>query len=849
MKRPSRAILALAKHRLVAVLGVPSCAAACLVLAGAAAPSSAGTAAPASSRAVAPVAPRPVQAARYGALRYLTSASRVGHAGPGVSIFARTGGRAPSGGAGTAGTVVLSGSPGFSAVNPKTDTVYIAIQCVHTDCLPGPPEHVVDIVNTAKCNGKDHSGCRVTGTIRVGTGPLGVAVDPRTDTIYVTNGNDNTVSVINGARCNGMTTRGCATAVVATIKVGTFPVADAFNPATRTVYVANPTGSISVINAATCNATTTSGCGRPARSIPDKRGPAWIDIDRATGTVYVADGGTSSPGDTVSVINGRTCNGHTGRGCRVLATVTVGANPFWVAVDQATNTVYTANHDGVTGGQAAASGAHGSVSVINGAWCNAQVTSGCHQAPAEVPAGDGTGAVAADDGLHTVFAVNEFDDTLSAIDTRTCGGKVMSGCAIRPPNEQAEPDRGPGYVQFPTAFALLPKASTAYVMDTGGVGRMVAVSIGRCNAITTSGCRREVPTVPEHDALLTEDPATRTIYAGNMSRPRIDVISAAACHPGHLSGCAPVATIPMPDPQANVGSIDQATHTLYAADPFSDKVAVIDTATCNAANTSGCSAAPALITVGPNPGPPGLNPRTKTVYVPDGPALNQIAVINAATCNATGTSGCGQTPAQASVAKGTFVLAVSPAANTVYASATGLPKPGFTFSGKTIAVINGATCNGTDHSGCGHLAATIRAGRAPFGLSVDDHTHTMYAAINTSGHFPGSVAVINTATCNGTHTAGCHGRFPHMPTGATPISTALDTSTGILYVTDGTSAEVTALTTAHCNATDTTGCRVPGRELPISSAPNAIAVDQDANTVYVTNTYQAAAITLFAGQH
>jgi DNA-binding beta-propeller fold protein YncE len=298
-----------------------------------------------------------------------------------------------------------------------------------------------------------------------------------------------------------------------------------------------------------------------------------------------------------------------------------------------------------------------------------------------------------------------------------------------------------------------------------------------------------------------------------------------------------------------VGGIDQATHTLYAADPFSDKVAVIDTAACNAANTSGCSAAPPLLTVGPNPGSPGLNPRTKTLYVPDGPAANQVAVINAATCNATDTSGCGQTPAQVSVANGTFVLAVSPAANTVYASASGLPKPGITFSGTTIAVINGATCNGTDHSGCGHPAATIRAGLAPFGLSVDDHTHTVYAAINTSGHFPGSVAVINTASCNGTHTAGCQGPFPHMPTGATPILTALDTSTGFLYVTDGISAEVTALRTAHCNATDTTGCRTPGRRLPVSSSPNAVAVDQAANTVYVTNTYQAGSLTVFAGPH
>ena len=833
------------------LLAVPGCLAACLMLAGVAAPASAGTAAPASARASAPVVPHRVLAARYGALRDLTAAHRAGQAGPGeLAPSGSLNRQAPRGGPAAAGTVVLTGSPGFSAVNPQTDTLYVAIQCAHTDCVPGPVAHVVDIVNAATCNGTDHSGCRVAGTIRVGTGPLGVAVDPRTDTIYVTNGNDNTVSVINGARCNAKDLSGCATAVVATVNVGTFPVADAFNPATETVYVANLAGSISVIDAATCNATTTSGCGHPVRSIPDKRGPAWIDIDQGTGTVYVADSGTSGVGgDTVSVINGATCNGHAGTGCRVLATATVGANPFTVAVDRATNTVYTANHDGVIGGQAAAFGAHGSASVIDGARCNARITSGCRQAPATVPAGANTSYVAADDALHTVFAVNEFDDTMSAIDTRTCGGTVTSGCGLRPPNEQAEPDRGPGYVQFPTSFTLLAKASTAYVMDTGGEPRMVAVSIARCNAVTQSGCRREAPSVPGHDAFLAEDPATRTIYASNASLPRIDVISAAACLPGHLSGCAPVAAIPMPDPQANVGGIDQATHTLYAADPFSDKVAVIDTAACNAAHTSGCAAAPPLITVGPNPGPPGLNPLTKTVYVPDGPAFNKVAVINAATCNATGISGCGQTPAQVSVPKGTFNVAVSPAANTVYASATGLFIPGKGFEGRTIAVINGATCNGSHHSGCGHLAATIRAGRAPFGMSVDDHTHTLYAAINTSGGFPASVAVVNTATCNGTHTAGCHGPFPHMPAGATPILTALDTSTGILYVTDGTSAEVTALRTAHCSATDTAGCKTPGRRLPVSSSPNAVAVDQHSNTVYVTNIYQTGALTVFAGQH
>jgi DNA-binding beta-propeller fold protein YncE len=36
----------------------------------------------------------------------------------------------------------------------------------------------------------------VTDTITVGTSPLGVAVDPTTDTVYVVNYDDGTVSVL-----------------------------------------------------------------------------------------------------------------------------------------------------------------------------------------------------------------------------------------------------------------------------------------------------------------------------------------------------------------------------------------------------------------------------------------------------------------------------------------------------------------------------------------------------------------------------------------------------------------------------------------------------------------------------
>src|SRR5262249_32938098 len=171
MKHPRFAKRHQARRLVLGLLAVPGCLAVCLMLAGLAAPASAGTAAPASARAAPPVVPRPVLAARYGALRYLTSAHRAGRAGSGeLTPPASPNGQAAGGGPAAAGTVVLTGSPGFSAVNPKTDTVYIAIQCAHTDCVPGPAAHVVDIVNAATCNGKDHSGCRVAGRIRVGTG-------------------------------------------------------------------------------------------------------------------------------------------------------------------------------------------------------------------------------------------------------------------------------------------------------------------------------------------------------------------------------------------------------------------------------------------------------------------------------------------------------------------------------------------------------------------------------------------------------------------------------------------------------------------------------------------------------
>ena len=458
-----------------------------------------GTAAASGLGAPRPVSQHAAPVARFGALR-LASAG-LGRAGQAMRERAGSGGHAR-------GSVVLDGSPGAAAANPKTDTLYVPVQCRTSFCPgSGSPGHVVDVINTATCNAKVRSHCRVVARARVGSGPLAAAVDQRTDTVYVMNGNDDTVSVLNGARCNARVTRGCGRPV-ATIKVGKFPVAAALSRRTRTLYVANLVGgSISVINAAACNARTTRGCGRPARTVTDKAGPAWIDVDVATGTVYVANSGTSGDGDTVSVINGAACNGHTGRSCgRIAATVTVGGGPFAVAVDQASNTVYVPSNN------------NGTVSVINGARCNARVTSGCRHTPPTVTTGAGPQFVAIDHPVHTAFTVNQGDDTLSATNTRTCGRKVTSGCRKRPPNQQATPDHGPGFNSFPNFFTLVPRTGSAYVVNIGGRNILSVTSISRCNAADAIGCRAEAPSVPEHAFLISPTgpptPSTRPASAG-----------------------------------------------------------------------------------------------------------------------------------------------------------------------------------------------------------------------------------------------------------------------------------------------------------------------------------------------
>jgi DNA-binding beta-propeller fold protein YncE len=770
-------------------------------------------------------------------------------------------------------SVHLDGSPGVPAVNSQTDTLYVPIECPTAACATG--SNLVDVINTRRCNAVIASGCRVVAREVVGVGPQAVAVDEATDTVYVPDAGGET-SVFNGARCNAKVTSGCGMSE-ATVNVG--GVAAVVNPATRTLYVADPGGGIHVIDAATCNAMTPALCRDWVSTVTDDDGPLAVDVDIATDTVYAVNDGWGKP-STVSVIDGSTCNGRNGSGCGLAPrTVTVGNGASWDAVDQASDTVYVANQN------------DGTVSVINGSQCDSSVTTDCTSTPlpgpsrprvsvvdtagpgrspearavlddarttpnkclpsrtsgcvtraVAVPSGAGAAGVAVDDSLHTVFAVNQDDDTLSALNTSFCDGATISACRDHTVRESAGLDQEAGFNGFPNSITLVPQTDTAYLVSTRGSDVLAVVNVAHCHATDRSTCRLDAPSLSDPGFEATVDAATDTIYASNNSLPDIDVFNGATCDATRRSGCASLAEIPMPDSAAAMGAIDDTTDTLYASDSYGTEVAVINIATCNATDISGCADRPRTIDVGAEPGSPVLNPATDTLYLPFGTSADRIAVINAATCNAEVGTGCGQRPADIDVGEGTFALGVSATTDTIYAPSGGITGP----SADTVAIISGVACNGTDHSGCGHVAATVQVGPDPYGVAVSDATDTVYVANDADGEVPGTLSMINESTCNGSSTAGCGGTMTTIGIGRGPHLVVVDGSADFVYVSDHASAEVSELNGATCNAENTSGCNA-AIEQPVGSQPFGMAVNPDTNTVYAMTFLGVASISVFAG--
>jgi DNA-binding beta-propeller fold protein YncE len=176
-----------------------------------------------------------------------------------------------------------------------------------------------------------------------------------------------------------------------------------------------------------------------------------------------------------------------------------------------------------------------------------------------------------------------------------------------------------------------------------------------------------------------------------------------------------------------------------------------------------------------------------------------------------------------------FAIGVSSDTDTVYAAVLGS-----NFLNDTVWVINGAICNASTFSGCGSaVVAKANVGRGPSAVTVDDSRHTVYIDNNADGDSPGTVSVINGATCNGSVTTSCPSAKPTVAVGRSPTGMAFDASRDRVYVADYSHAAVSIIDGSHCNAADTSGCGT-APEQPVGSQPGFVWVNPKDGSVYAT---------------
>jgi DNA-binding beta-propeller fold protein YncE len=196
------------------------------------------------------------------------------------------------------GTAVIAtfsmGNIQGASVNPSNGYVYVA-SCPTYDCS-GPGN--LSVI----------SGVSILATLTVGSGPGRIAVDPRTDDIYVPNFGSDNVTVIAG------------TSAVGSVPVGQGPRSAWFDASNGLVYVAIDYGSASGL--ALIRGTTL------VASLATSGPPSGLVSDSNTGYDYLATGMNS-----VTILDNTS----------IVMTVAVGEDPYGGVFDPANGYVYISN--------------------------------------------------------------------------------------------------------------------------------------------------------------------------------------------------------------------------------------------------------------------------------------------------------------------------------------------------------------------------------------------------------------------------------------------------------------------------------------------------------------------------
>lgn len=596
--------------------------------------------------------------------------------------------------------------------------------------------------------------------------------------------------------------------------------------------------------------------------IPTGSWPVHIVVDPTTNTAYIAN----QLGNTISVVDGRKCNGKNSSKCTPIATINPGPNPADLVLDVAHRTLFA----GLAGGNS------DSIAVIDIGSCNATNTSGCGQAPKQVvfpgntnwsggaanvpfglPAimeldetthtlyvpdanegpvyilntatcngstascsspivtavmGDGVVVERAHHSVYVVQAIN-FSDQIQIFDSSTCNSTNQTGCST-PPSQSFTA----GF--FPNFPAAVDEATHTLYMPAAFPNVLGVIDTSVCNASTTVGCgsAAQVP-VGAYGFAAVFDPLTKTVYVENNFSTSVSVVNGATCNAMNHSGCNQKPPILATGHAPAPFGYNPATQTLYVSAQDTDFAWVLDGSKCNATRTDGCTRQAPTTNTGTGPSGLDFNPQTRTLYVAN-QSDNTVSVIAAAVCNEQQLGGCNQTWPTVGIGANPFRVAVNKTTNTVYVA---------NFNG-TLSVINGATCNASVHSSCNQAPATTTVGARPNDLVVDELSNTIYVANRNSN----TVSIVDGRHCQGSDTSGCSQAWFTFTVGQAPQALAFNRNNQTLYVGIDSGDYISVVSALHCNNQNTTDCSAKAN-VPVDEAPIAIGVLLDKNTIYVVN--------------
>jgi YVTN family beta-propeller protein len=503
-------------------------------------------------------------------------------------------------------TVPVGDGPSGIALNPVTNKIYVSNRGY------GGAGHTVTVIDGAT---------NATTTVEVGYNPLELAVNPVSNKIYVTNALSNSVTEIDGA-----------TNVPVTVNVGANPIGIAIDTVRNKVYVANLLSNTVTVIDGTTHATATVNADVEPRAIA---------VDTLTGQVYVVNFGDGTSAGTVTVIT---------EGTNATRKLKVGAGPQAVAVNPITGKVYVADTGTSMIGQIGST-----VSVID----TAVNTS------ASVSVGYQYTTSAVNPATNLIYTA-EFYSTVNIVD-----GNTNIATPVQDPS---------GYIRTPGTVAVNPVTNKIYVEDI--IGSHVTLIDGGTGKAVAS-----IPTGGDPSGIAV-NPVTNKIYATDDYGDDITVID------GATNATVKLASVCAAPQRVVVNSI---TNKIYAVcsnastSMLKSGLAVID----------GAMNAVTVLDVGLYPEGIGINPVTNRIYLTreDGTILMVDGATNAVTTLYQG-------------ALGGENVAVNVQTNKIYVLMNNYS------TGANVVMIDGAT----------NVITPLTVGGTPYDLVVDQFANKVYFA-------------------------------------------------------------------------------------------------------------------------